>query len=113
METRKPVCLGYASKLVNDVVCKLLLNFCFQTFGPIGGLFGGLVAWPISEVLGRQTALILSGVPALAGWLMITYSTLATTTSVFLGLLYVGRVLTGFSTGWAVFCVSVRAIMPL
>jgi hypothetical protein len=71
------------------------------------------VAWPISELLGRQTALVLSGVPALAGWLMITYSTLATTSSVFLGLLYVGRVLTGFSTGWAVFCVSVSPIVTL
>ena len=83
----------------------------FQTFGPIGGLFGGLVAWPISELLGRQAALMLSGVPALAGWLMITYSALTTTSSAFLGLLYVGRVLTGFSTGWAVFCVSVSAVV--
>ena len=68
------------------------------------------MAWPISEQLGRQAALILSGVPALTGWLMITFSTLATTSSTFLGVLYIGRLLTGFSTGWAVFCVSVSVI---
>ena len=71
------------------------------------------MAWPISEQLGRQAALILSGVPALVGWLMITYSNLATTLSAFLGLLYTGRVLTGFSTGWAVFCVSVSPIVTV
>ena len=68
------------------------------------------MAWPISELLGRQAALMLSGVPALTGWLMITFSTLTNTRSAFLGVLYVGRLLTGFSTGWAVFCVSVSVI---
>lgn len=65
------------------------------------------MAWPVSDMLGRQAALILSGVPALAGWLMITYSYLAATHSAFLGVIYTGRVLTGFSTGWSIFCVSV------
>ena len=70
-------------------------------------MFGGLVAWPISELLGRQAALMLGGVPALAGWLMITYSNLASSSSAFLGVIFVGRLLTGFSTGWSIFCVSV------
>ena len=72
-------------------------------------MFGGLVAWPVSDMLGRQAALMLGGVPAIAGWLMITYSNLTTTHSAFLGMSYAGRLLTGFSTGWSVFCVSVRA----
>ena len=67
------------------------------------------MAWPVSELLGRQAALMLGGVPALAGWLMITYSYLAHTSSNFLGIVYVGRLLTGFSTGWSIFCVSVSA----
>ena len=65
------------------------------------------MAWPISELLGRQAALMLGGVPALAGWLMITYSNLASSSSAFLGVIFVGRLLTGFSTGWSIFCVSV------
>ena len=79
----------------------------FQAFGPIGAMFGGLVAWPVSELLGRQAALMLGGVPALAGWLMITFSNLANSSSAFFGIIYVGRLLTGFSTGWSIFCVSV------
>ena len=75
--------------------------------GPIGAMFGGLVAWPMSDMLGRQAALMLGGVPALAGWLMIAYSNLTNSSSIFLGVLYTGRLLTGFSTGWSIFCVSV------
>ena len=68
------------------------------------------MAWPISELLGRQAALMLGGVPALAGWLMITYSSLANSSNAFFGIIYVGRLLTGFSTGWSIFCVSVSVL---
>ena len=68
------------------------------------------MAWPVSELLGRQAALMLGGVPALAGWLMITYSSLANSSNAFLGIIYVGRLLTGFSTGWSIFCVSVSVL---
>ena len=87
--------------------------FFLQAFGPIGAMFGGLVAWPVSDKLGRQAALMLGGVPALIGWLMITYSNLAETSQAFLGVLYFGRILTGFSTGWCIFCVSVSALSVL
>lgn len=71
-------------------------------------MFGGLVAWPISDMLGRQAALMLSGVPAMAGWLMIALAHLAgSKVEVFYGVLLTGRTLTGFSSGWSVFCVSV------
>ena len=66
------------------------------------------MAWPISDVLGRQPALMLSGVPALAGWLMIALAHLVNhQVQAFYGVLLTGRTLTGFSSGWSVFCVSV------
>ena len=71
-------------------------------------MFGGLIAWPISDRLGRQAALMLSGVPALVGWLMIALAHLASThVHAFYGVLLTGRMLTGFSSGWSVLCVSV------
>ena len=71
-------------------------------------MFGGLIAWPISDLLGRQAALMLSGVPALVGWLMIALAHLASShVHAFYGVLLAGRTLTGFSSGWSVFCVSV------
>ena len=71
-------------------------------------MFGGLVAWPISDRLGRKAALMLSGVPALVGWLMIALAFLASShVHAFYGILLAGRTLTGFSSGWSIFCVSV------
>ena len=79
-----------------------------QALSPVGAIFGSIVAWPISDILGRQAALMMSGVPALAGWLMIALAHLASShVHAFYGVLLAGRVLTGFSSGWSVFCVSV------
>lgn len=96
----------------NAVVCILMCNTCIhyyvQALSPVGAMFGGLVAWPISDLLGRQAALMMSGVPALAGWLMIALAHLASShVHAFYGVLLAGRTLTGFSSGWSVFCVSV------
>ena len=70
-------------------------------------MFGGLVAWPIADFLGRKWALMLSGLPSLAGWLTIALAHMAGKPDIFYGVLLTGRLLTGFSTGWSVFCVSV------
>ena len=71
-------------------------------------MFGSLVACPISNRVGRKRALMLSGVPALIGWLMIALAHLASShVQAFYGVLLTGRMLTGFSSGWSVFCVSV------
>ena len=70
-------------------------------------MFGGLIAWPISDLFGRKLALMLSGIPCLVGWLTIALAHLANDPSTFFGILLTGRALTGFSTGWSIFCVSV------
>ena len=79
-----------------------------QALSPVGAILGSIIAWPISDTLGRRAALMMSGVPALAGWLMIALAHLASShVHAFYGVLLAGRTLTGFSTGWSVFCVSV------
>lgn len=100
--------------LLISVVCSssfsLLLHFiCFQAFGAIGAIFGGPVAWPLSEKFGRQASLMLSGIPALAGWLLIAnaHDVNRFDTKGFLSMLLVGRLLTGFAVGWAIFGISV------
>ena len=81
-----------------------------QSFGALGAIFGGPVAWPMSDFLGRKPALMLGGIPALIGWLSFSYANLLPTREGFIALLIVGRVLTGFASGWIVFCVSVRRV---
>ena len=65
------------------------------------------MAWPISDLLGRKLALMLSGIPSFVGWFIIALAHLAKEPSTFYGILLTGRALTGFSSGWTVFCVSV------
>ena len=78
-----------------------------QAIGPLGALFGGPVAWPISDSFGRKPALMLGSIPTLIGWLAFAYSNLLPTRVGFLTLLYIGRFLSGFGAGWTIFCVSV------
>ena len=82
-----------------------------QAFLPLGAVFGGLFAWPVTELLGRQPALMIGGVPAICGWLFITYARLLNysngPTDGFVAFLLLGRLFTGFATGWSIFCVSV------
>ena len=71
-------------------------------------MFGGLLAWPISDFLGRKQALILGGIPFLSGWILIANSIQITQNRVgFMSVLFIGRILTGFATGWSVFSASV------
>ena len=74
-----------------------------------GGTLIGPLAWIISDGLGRQTALITGGIPALCGWLMISYAPQITgNRAAFLTVLLTGRFLTGLGSAWSLFCVSVR-----
>ena len=62
----------------------------------------------MSEFLGRKASLMLSGIPAAVGWLMIALAHLAAqSVSAFYGVLLTGRMLTGFFYGWSSVCVSV------
>ena len=87
-----------------------------QAFLPLGAVFGGLVAWPVTELLGRKPALMIGGVPAITGWLFIVYARLLNNDSTgpstgFVAFLLLGRLFTGFATGWSIFCVSVSYIL--
>ena len=86
----------------------LLFFICFQAFGAVGAIFGGPVAWPLSEKFGRQASLMLSGIPSLAGWIIIANAHDCDDPTGFLVLLLIGRLLTGFAVGWAIFGISVR-----
>ena len=82
-----------------------------QAFGPVGAMFGGLVAWPISDHFGRQAALMVGGVPFVCGWVLIANAVQVTQNAAgFLFLLLSGRLLTGFATGWSIFAASVRSV---
>jgi len=86
--------------------------YSLQAFLPLGAVFGGLFAWPVTELLGRQPALMIGGLPAICGWLFITYARLLNNyftgpTSSFVAFLLLGRLFIGFATGWSIFCVSV------
>lgn len=84
------------------------LWFYLQSLTTVGGMFGGLFAFPISELLGRQATLMLGGVPFLTGWVLIANAIQITQNRAgFLGVLFTGRFLTGFATGWSVFSASV------
>lgn len=84
-------------------LCSLLL----QAFLPLGALFGGPVAWPLSEKFGRKPALLLSTIPGVVGWVTIAVSNLLPTREGFLAFFYGGRLLSGFAAGWSIFCISV------
>ena len=96
------------------------INPSLQAFLPLGAVFGGLVAWPVTELLGRKPALMIGGVPAITGWLFITYARLFNNystgpTTGFVAFLLLGRLftITGFATGWSIFCVSVSYCISL
>ena len=88
-------------------------NFILQAFFPLGAIFGGPFAYPAAEKLGRQPALIIGGIPTISGWLMMTYAWFfGENHQGFLALLLLGRLVTGFATGWSIFCVSVSSPVP-
>ena len=73
----------------------------------MGGVFGGLVAGPISDKWGRKNALVLCGVPYFVGYLTLSYAHLLPTATSFKVLVLSGRFLTGVGMGWACMAASV------
>ena len=59
---------------------------------PLGALFGSLACGWSMERLGRRTTMLLISLPAVGGWLFITYAGS-------FGLIVAGRLFTGFATG--------------
>ena len=104
------LCMGiilYSVQLATFHNLVVLISLPLQALMVVGALFGAPIAWPISDQLGRKPALILMGIPALIGWLMITYAYLMPTQAGFLTMLLLGRIFTGVTIGWSSFCVSV------
>ncbi len=55
---------------------------------------------------------MLGGVFALVGWLLISFAHfISGSKSGFLAMFLVGRLLTSFAGGWAIFCVSVSHVL--
>ena len=59
---------------------------------PLGALFGGLACGPSMDRFGRRTTMVLINLPAMLGWLLITYAS-------GFGMILAGRILAGFATG--------------
>ena len=71
------------------------------------------MAWPVSDHFGRKAALIVGGVPFFCGWVMIANAIQITQNRAgFLFLLFGGRIVAGFATGWSIFCASVCHACP-
>ena len=71
-------------------------------------MLGSLIGWPVSNFLGRKLSLMLSGLPALIGWLMIALVHMVPASVVgFYGVLLSGRIMTGVYLGWSIIGVSV------
>ena len=78
-----------------------------QAIGPVGGLFGGSIAGPVADRIGRSAALVVMTIPHLIGWLTQAYAQWAATQSGFIAVLMLGRWFTGFGTGWGSLVISV------
>jgi hypothetical protein len=71
-------------------------------------MFGSLISWPASNLLGRKPSLMLSGLSALVGWLMIALAHMVpSSVQCFYGVLFCGRILTGVYLGWSIVGVAV------
>lgn len=82
--------------------------FFLQSFVALGAVFGAPSAWPVSDKFGRKPALMFGAVFTFLGWLFIACANYVSGShSGFLAVLLIGRLLTGYGGGWAVFCVSV------
>ena len=68
---------------------------------------GGLVGGWIADRWGRKCSLMITGVPALIGYLFISYAHFSLVMKTFAILLYVGRVLTGMAMGSSSAVISV------
>ncbi len=79
----------------------------FQAIGPIGGIFGGALAGPVSDRIGRSSSLVLMNIPHLIGWLTQAYAQWMPNAAGFISVLMLGRWFTGFATGWGSLVISV------
>ena len=71
-------------------------------------MLGSLIGWPVSNFLGRKLSLMLSGLPAFIGWLMIALAHMVpASVESFYGVLLSGRIMTGVYLGWSIIGVSV------
>ena len=68
-----------------------------------GGQFGGFFA----DRFGRKFSMLFSGLPYLAGYIMISYAHFSASATAFKALLLIGRFVTGIGMGWASAVVSV------
>ena len=74
-------------------------------------MFGSLIGWPVSNLLGRKPSLMLSGLSALVGWLMIALAHMVpSSVQGFYGVLLSGRIVTGVYLGWSLVGVSVSSL---
>ena len=73
----------------------------------MGGLFGGTIAGPVSDRIGRSAALVLMSIPHLIGWLGQAYAHFMPDFGSFVAVLMLGRWFTGFATGWGSLVISV------
>ena len=103
------LCVLYLWAQQSKFVC--LFVFSTQSSGTIGIIVGSLFAWPISEVLGRKSVLIIGGFPAFFGWILIVFSVyIVNNIQGFIAILLTGRLLTGVATGMTVGGVAVSAV---
>ena len=72
-----------------------------------GGGGGGGSWWLFADRFGRKFSMLFSGLPYLAGYMMISYAHFTASATAFKALLLIGRFVTGIGMGWASAVVSV------
>ena len=63
--------------------------------------------WLFADRFGRKVSMLFSGLPYLAGYMMISYAHFSASATAFKALLLIGRFVTGIGMGWASAVVSV------
>ena len=82
-----------------------------QALGPIGAMFGGLAAGMAVDTVGRKSALLMSAIPSLIGWLSLTSAHACNNPASFKALLLLGRFFSGCVLGWGMLCAPVSSIL--
>ena len=78
--------------------CKII----FQSSLAVGALFGGIIAGPMVDVLGRKVAIIVGAIPFEIGWLLLICAKNHL-------MLYSGRIITGLGCGIETLAVAVSS----
>nr|CAD7265743.1 unnamed protein product [Timema shepardi] len=96
------ICIGYSAIAIPQIQANdsLWLDSeqisWFTSIFAISAPFGCLISWPLLDLTGRKTTLLLINLPNLVGWLLI--ATMCQSSSP-VPQLYAGRALTGISIG--------------